>query len=168
MDSRTTLTDDDILRFHTKYIKMENDKCWNWQGTIHSNGYGAFKVKGIPQHAHRIMYFYTYGEFDYTMEVCHKCDNQLCVNPSHLFIGTHYDNMQDRNSKGRQSKGEEHGMAFLTEENVFEMIELSKGGLSARKIAKQFNCSHVQAWRIVTGKRWSYLHKSVAGTQPAN
>lgn len=168
MDSRTIITDEDVIRFHTKYIKMEPDKCWSWQGTIHPNGYGAFKLNGIPQHAHRVMWYCTYGPFDWIMEICHKCDNQLCVNPSHLFIGTHGDNMKDRDDKDRQSKGELHGMAFLTEQSVLQMIQLSKEGVSARKIARRFKVSHVQAWRIVTGKRWSYLNKTTTGMEPAN
>lgn len=75
--------------------------CWLWQGAPTSGGYGRFWFDGVRKLAHRAAYEIFKGDIPEDMCVCHKCDNPLCVNPKHLFLGTHSDNMRDMGNKGR-------------------------------------------------------------------
>lgn len=100
--------------------------CWLWTGTHLRNGYARLHYARRQLLAHRVAWELTHGEIP-TIEgtddrgtcVCHRCDNPSCVNPDHLFLGTHVDNMADRDAKGRQTRGVrvppthcKHGHAF--------------------------------------------------------
>jgi len=87
-------------RFWEKVEKT--DGCWLWTSTLNTWGYGQFQIGRTKQYrAHRIAYELTYGPIPAGMHVCHHCDNPRCVRPDHLFLGTHLDNMRDRQAKGR-------------------------------------------------------------------
>ena len=82
-------------------IPEPNSGCWLWAGWTHKQGYGSIKIAGKFKLAHRLSYAAAYGPFPQWMDVCHKCDVAGCVNPEHLFLGTHQDNMIDRAKKGK-------------------------------------------------------------------
>ena len=90
-----------------KYVDLPfdatNDECWNWIGGKDKDGYGVFglssKRKAIR--AHKFSYIFYKGQLGKPLQVCHTCDNPSCVNPSHLFLGTAKDNVQDCHRKGR-------------------------------------------------------------------
>lgn len=93
--------------------KTGQNGCIEWSGCLDRSGYGRVGVKQIP--AHRVAYRLAKGEPG-DMLVCHSCDNPKCVNPDHLWLGTHKDNMSDMTKKGRHAKQKQnyciHGHLF--------------------------------------------------------
>lgn len=83
-----------IYYFNKKIETKKEEDCWLWKGTI-NNGYGIFYCNGLRIRAHIISYIIFKNEVPKGKEVCHKCDNPSCVNPNHLYLGTHQDNMKD-------------------------------------------------------------------------
>lgn len=90
-----------MKRFWDKVQKT--DGCWNWKAGIRSlkTGYGCFKYKGKVIDTHRFVWFLTYGEIPKGKLIYHTCDNRLCVNPTHLFLGSYRDNLLDAIKKKR-------------------------------------------------------------------
>jgi hypothetical protein len=103
--------------------------CMEWLGTITRRGYGVLSIGNRQVGAHRHAWVLSHGVVPKGMCVCHSCDNRRCVNPEHLFIGTNKDNHDDKVNKGRQAKGQRHGMATLTYAQVREIRALYKRGL---------------------------------------
>lgn len=111
-------------RFFTKVNKTAS--CWLWTARLYKDGYGVFEVTTAYKEtkkvrAHRYSYELHKGPIPPGMLVCHTCDNPLCVNPDHLWLGTNKDNSDDKIRKGRQARGSQIAVSKLTEEGVVEM-----------------------------------------------
>ena len=91
---------DALARFSRK-IQVNDNGCWEWQGTKDSQRYGRLKVNGKPIFAHRFSYSIFKGPLQPGLCIMHTCDNPPCCNPEHLRQGTHGDNMRDKVNKGR-------------------------------------------------------------------
>ena len=99
--------------------KVYKSACWNWTGSLNEKGYGLFRIggrKGKAEKAHRVSWEMFNGPIPENLHVLHLCDNRKCVNPEHLFLGTHQDNMKDMMTKGRcgirkalKTRKERHG-----------------------------------------------------------
>lgn len=88
------------LRF-ARFAEPVESGCIEWQGNRDADGYGRLETFGEVL-AHRIAYMMQNGSIPEGMVICHRCDNPPCVNPAHLFLGSHQDNADDCVSKGRR------------------------------------------------------------------
>jgi hypothetical protein len=143
-----------VDRFWRYVIKGAPETCWEWVGRIHEGGYGHFTAnKGKQWQAHRFSWVLVNGEIPSGMFICHKCDNRKCVNPEHLFLGTHNDNMQDMINKGRQNKvfGESHCRAILTKENV---VAIRQSKESYKILAEKYSVSCSTIVLAANGTNW--------------
>lgn len=135
-------------------------RCHNWSKGLDAGGYGQIKVKGKTQNAHRVAYRYLVGEIPAGIHVLHRCDNRRCINPLHLFLGTHAENMQDKAAKGRCgcAKGEASGSAKLTAAQVVEIRALAQNGFTQKAIGLRFGVSQVTVGDIaVRRKSWAHI-----------
>jgi hypothetical protein len=103
-------------------VKKSNG-CWNWTGSDLSGHqkYGHFNIHKRTMAAHRVAWILTHKFIPKGLHVLHKCDNQKCCNPKHLWLGTNSDNIRDKISKKRHGFGETHSRAILTEKQVREI-----------------------------------------------
>lgn len=81
-----------------------NGECLEFSGAKSSIGYGYVGYKGKVFKAHRLAYLLQHGALSEDVLVLHRCDNRACINPNHLFLGTHHDNAVDMVAKGRHSR----------------------------------------------------------------
>ena len=112
-----------IDRFWKKVRKTAEAGCWLWTGSTIKGGYGTIKVNGVVMLAHRVSWILAGRELPGSLWVLHDCDTPPCVNPDHLFLGTHQDNVDDKVQKGRSHRptGEKNPSAKLTRKQVEEI-----------------------------------------------
>ncbi len=140
-------------RFSEKFISIGTGGCWPWTAATNYYGYGKISVsRSHWDFAHRVAWPIHYGEIPDNMLVLHRCDNPLCVNPSHLFLGTQNDNLQDMQKKGRKACGERHGQAKLSDAQIDEIRSLG-GTMLQRDIAEIFGTGRRHVGSILSGKR---------------
>lgn len=126
-------------------------------------GYGSTSRNNKTYWMHRVVYCESNGLTLDNIEgkvVRHKCDNPRCINPKHLELGTHGDNMSDMTSRNRQAKGETQGSAVLTEEAV-RYIRKHYHEYTQRALAKKFKVSQRTVARIIHGTQWKHMKQEV-------
>lgn len=149
-------------------VKKTKSGCLNWQGWKNPKGYGCIsrRIEGklVRIYAHRIVMATLIGEnFLYSgLLACHSCDNPSCINPKHLFVGTHRDNTLDMIKKKRHNpwdrRGEVNPKARLTEKQVIKIRKIYKPRvLTHTKLAKMFKVSKECIQELLSRKRWKHI-----------
>lgn len=143
-------------RFWRRVQKTES--CWIWR-IGKEKEYGRFLVdSGKHVGAHRYSWTLVNGEIPNGMHILHSCDNPKCVNPNHLSIGTHQDNMKDRSRKGRTIFGSSSPNAKLTSGDVKKILAMWKSGdYTQVEISEHFPVSRRHVCDIVRGKTWTHI-----------
>lgn len=159
--------------------------CWIWTASVGTVGYGqigAGSATGRPLQASRVAWELTNGPIPDGLSALHHCDNRRCVNPAHLFLGSHADNMADMAAKGRSGsltkpervargerhvfalhperrpRGERHGNAKLTDAKVREIRTLFATGQHTKAaLARRFDVSEPLIRIVVTGRGWKHV-----------
>jgi DNA-binding CsgD family transcriptional regulator len=107
--------------------------------------------------AHRVAWFLEHGSIPAGQHVLHRCDNRLCCNPAHLFLGTNLDNIADRHAKGRTARGSDNGRARLTPDAVIIVRRLASHGATKASLARRFAVSETTIRQAVQRKTWKHL-----------
>ena len=140
------------IRFWPKVDKSSSlDGCWLWTGAKSPLGYGKFYLPDGTTQAHRFSWTLVNGPVPHGMYICHHCDNPPCVNPNHLFIGDHYDNMADMSIKGRSQHGEKQWNSKLSASDV---IEIFKSTDLQRTVAERYGITQGTVSSIKSGAKW--------------
>lgn len=150
------ITIPEIERFFSSVDKTES--CWNWTGYCDANGYSRITIRSELFLGHVLSYLLHYGPIPDKLHVCHSCDNPKCVNPKHLWLGTHQENMKDRNEKGRCGVsgryGEDINTSKLTEEQVREIRSCVEKGAKQTQMAKRFGVSRSTINSLIKRRTW--------------
>lgn len=165
---------EDEERFWAKVDRGATDACWCWMAYRNPQGYGRVWWAGRRRLAHRLAWEFEHGPIPAGVCALHRCDNPPCVNPAHLFLGTHADNAADRDSKGRQvaprgdrsgsrlhperrPRGEQHGSAILTEAEVREIRSWRTAGFLLRQIGAAYGVSPSTIKAIASRRIWRHV-----------
>ncbi len=134
-----------------------SDACWPWLAAKMAVGYGSVREPGTIRQigAHRLAYMLTRGPIPDGYDVMHLCDNRICVNPSHLRIGTRADNMADCVAKNRQQHGERHAQAKLTVEAVVAIRSAVASGITYQSLADAYGVDPMTIRDAAIGRTWA-------------
>jgi len=148
--------------FESVVIKKE-EECWGWKRKLHKTGYTMIRYNKLQTSGHRVSWFIHNGEIPEGLIVCHKCDNKICTNPEHLFLGTHSDNTKDMLSKGRNTLTKKnHGQSCkwskLTNIKVKQIKKLLTLGVTVARISRDFKVSYMTIKAIKDGRNWKHVN----------
>lgn len=133
--------------------------CIEWNQST-STGYGVLQYKGKVVRTHRISYELNIGPIPDGLFVCHHCDNRICINPNHLFIGTQLDNIRDMIAKGRGSphRGEASGTSIFTESDVLHIRKTYKGRYGeCKQLMKKYGVSKSTILAVMNRTSWRHI-----------
>lgn len=141
-----------------KYDIEPEKGCWIWKGSKSKNGYGQIKVNKTTKEVHRVSYQEYKGKIPTGMIVRHICDVKHCLNPDHLILGTHKQNMKDMTDRNRQAKGEKAGNSKITEKLVISIFKDKRKNV---EIARYYGVNRHTVSDIKRGKSWAWLTKDI-------
>lgn len=147
-----------LIEYFEKNVIRKNG-CWDWKNNL-SDRYPRIYFSKTEKRisAHIFSWKLHFGDIPSGMNVCHKCDNTRCTNPSHLFLGSSADNIKDKVNKNRQAYGESHGNVKLNDLKVKEIKKLLTMGITMTRIAKDFGVNISTIERIKNKKTWKHIN----------
>lgn len=146
-------TEQDIRRFYKYVVIGKPDECWEWLGptalergtfTLHRNR------KQRQMSAARFIFWFTTGHWPGDLEVCHYCNNPMCVNPAHLYLATHQKNMADAARDGLL-------IHRFTKVQILEIRAKYEDGMSQAQLGREYGANHATICAIVNRKIWKHL-----------
>jgi hypothetical protein len=147
-------------RFEERFWEKvrRGDGCWEWAAQRQNHGYGRFAVSRCNMHlAHRVAWELASGPIPESLCVLHRCDNPCCVRPDHLFLGTKKANTRDMLRKGREARGERHGVSKLTAGKVLEACRLREEGMTYAAIGARLGVNRTAVYKVIKRKRWGHV-----------
>ncbi|QIG68266.1 HNH endonuclease protein [Rhizobium phage RHph_Y1_10] len=146
-------------RFEEKFDRAGENDCWLWKaGRSRPQEHPKIRLDGGYKKASKVSLLLYRGQDAGDMHVCHSCDTPLCVNPNHLFLGTHLLNMQDKVSKGRSHRpaGRKNPKSKLTKLAAQKIAaDLERGELSQQEIARKYEIGQSTVSEIKRGRHWT-------------
>jgi hypothetical protein len=138
----------------------KSGECWLWLGASIATGYGHISVEGRHVLTHRHAWMLENGPIPDGLFVLHRCDNPPCVRPSHLYLGTKRDNALDRERRGRhpRTRGEAHGLAVLTAEQVTKIRARFAAGERQCDLAREYDVNYRTIFAVVRSINWRSLN----------
>lgn len=127
---------------------------------LDSNGYAETMIRGRTTKIHRHVYEQCFGKIPAGLVIRHKCDNRACINPEHLEVGTHRENIGDMISRNRQAKGSRKPFSKLTEADVIEIKSLLSKGMTNRSIAGIYSIDESVISEIKHKKAWKHVKEA--------
>lgn len=138
--------------------KIDENNCFIC--TSHKpDSYGYFRIKENKEvkMLHRVIYEECFDSIPNGYMVRHRCDNPSCINPEHLEVGTHRDNMDDRDNRNRTLKGSNHGMSKLSELDVLFIRKCLKDGASQASLAEKYKVNKKVIYDIKNRNIWKHI-----------
>jgi hypothetical protein len=150
-----------IERFWSKTERRGADECWHFKTAPSAQGYPRFSHSSTAESASHFSYRLHKGPITKGLDVCHTCDNRLCVNPAHLWLGTRAENMADCKAKGRARgpnyRGSEIGTSKLNERQVATIKKALAAGRSCASLGRRYHVTGQAISQIKRGLRWTHV-----------
>lgn len=151
----------EILERELRYpIQIDGD-CWLFTGGSKNGRHGTLYYKGKSWQAHCLALTLIKGSISEGLFGCHTCDVGMCINPDHLYAGTHQQNMDDMRARGREKRsqsGENNGRSVVTAYDVICIRTLhALGKSSLNDLSQEFGINKSSIHKIVTGIAWSHI-----------
>lgn len=140
----------DVEKFMSR-VKKDSNGCWVWTGQLQKSGYGICGRMKNRTRAHRLSYQLFIGDIPAGLNVLHHCDNPPCVNPSHLYAGTNWENSQDRVRRDRGIRGVRHPSAKITEDDARAIFVDRR---TQKEIAAAYGICKAAVYYVKIGHSW--------------
>ncbi len=147
---------------------VDDAGCWIVRAKPLKNGYVTLYLSGENYvGAHRLAYRAWHGEIPENSVVRHSCHVRNCINPEHLSVGTHQDNMDDKTKAGRQARGEIHGNSKLTNDEAIDIVLARNAGIGTTELAQQYGISRTAVKDVIRGYTYAHVTKDIPRNVPA-